>query len=399
MSDPSGCRRTGSLSPPGRGQGEGRARISGRGLDPHPTLSLKGRGVPPHPAVAGLALGLALLAAGVGLADQVTLNDGKQLSNCKVLSETAQEVQVSLSGGATADRTIPSEDIAAILYDDRSLEYKQAELFFKGGNYAKAVEAFKAIGAAAKAGEWAAIYSAYYRAVSLQKWAESDPSKGAEAVQALGDFVTVNKNSRFVYEARLGLAQAYLVQGKFDDARKLADDVVREKGNSAWALSARLLLARVKLRQNDAAGALADFDAALAGLKDKAAPAWAQAAIGKGQALLALGKLEDAEKLLGDLIETTQDSRLRAQAYNALGDGYFKKENFAEARLKYLRVVLLYGPADPAEHAKALYFAAECSRKLNDPKRANDLFKELVETYPGTPWAEKSPIKPAAPPR
>jgi tetratricopeptide (TPR) repeat protein len=336
-----------------------------------------------------LIFSVSLLAANTPvLADQVTLVDGKQFSNCKMESENAKEVRFTVAG--QGERVLPSEEVAAVLYDDRPLDYRQADLYLNGGSYARAAEMFKALHDGAQAGAWLRTYAAYYHALALARWAQSDPAKAPEAVQALTAFVKDHADSRFVYDAKLGLAELLLSEQQ-EQARKHLGEVLAAKPKSGWARTARLLEAQVKLRQNDAAGALTDVEAVLATLTDKAAPAWAQAALAKGQALLALGRLPEAEKLLADLIETTQDARVRAQAYNALGDAYFRTENFGEARLRYLRVVLLYAKADPVEHAKALYYAAECSQRLNDPKRAADLFKELVEQYPGTPWAAKVP--------
>lgn len=345
-----------------------------------------------------LAAALALVAGlmGTAQADEVLLLDGSKFSNCKVLKENAREVQVDLDGNGAADKTVPSEEVADIQYADRSVDYLQAELFVKSGSYARAVEAFQAIAQKAARPSWLATYADYYRAVALERWAASEPAKAPTAVQALSEFITRHGDTRFIYQARLSLAEAYLVQGKLAEVRRLAEAVVGEKPNTRWAHDGRLLLARVKLNEKDAQGAARDFDAVLAAIKDKRSPIWARATVGKGLALLAQDKLDDAERLLMDLIETTQDSATRARAYNALGDGHFKRGEYAEARLKYLRVVLLYFQADAVEHAKALYQAAECFRRLGEQERADALFKELVRRYPGTPWAAKSPVKPEA---
>lgn len=340
-------------------------------------------------------MALVFALAGPVLADQVTLRDGTQFPNCRVLSEDAQEVKLDLTRNNLPDKVIPAEDVETIQYSDRGIDYRQAELFFTGGNYDRAVSAFKTIADTAAPGAWQGVYASYYRAAALQRWADSDPSKAPEAVQALNDFVRAHPNSRFIYEARLSLAEALMVQRKLDEVRRLANEVVQSKPNTAWATRGRMLLARVKVQENDAKGALEDFDAVLAGLKDKDAALWAEATTGKGLALLALDRLPEAEKLLSDLIETTQQSALRARAYNALGEAYFKAGLFPEARLKFLRVVVLYFKADPVEHAKALYYAGECFQKLGDQTRANQLFRELVTEYPGSPWAAKSPLKPA----
>lgn len=339
--------------------------------------------------------GLAVAVAAPARADTVVLENGKRFSNCKVLSEDAQQVQIDTDANGSADQKIPSEQVADIQYAARSLEYRQAEVFFKSGDFAKAEAAFKAImEKEVGSTSWTGAYAGYYRAVALQRWAETDSSKAAAAVEALKEFVGFYKNSRFTNPARLSLARVYMVQEKYDDVRKMVEQVISAKGGTSLAVEGRLLLARVKVKQGDPASAEKDFDAVLKSLKTKGSPAWAEAMVGKGLAQLAKGQLKQAETLLADLIETTNDSGIRARAYNALGDAYFKKGKFAEARLKYLRVVVLYFRADAVEHAKALFGSAQCFAKLGDQKRANDLYRELVRLYPGSPWAAKSPIKP-----
>jgi len=340
---------------------------------------------------------LVAVLAGTALADEVVLTDKTKIADCTVLSENAKEVGIDVNADGVADRVVPTEQVATVQYADRSLEYRQAVLFIESGKYAQAVTAFQAIAKGAPGVSWQATYADYHAAVALQRWAQSDPTKAVEAVKALSAFVSRRADSRFIYPAQLSLAEAYLVQGKFGEVRRLAEAVVGEKPKTPWGERARLLLAQVKLSQNEAAGAARDFDAVLATVTDKQSPAWAEATVGKGLALLAQDKVDDAERLLGDLIETTKDSSVRARAYNALGDAHFKKGAFAEARLDYLRVVLLYFQADAVEHAKALYQAAECFRRLGDQERAEALLAELVRRYPGTPWAAKLPVKPALP--
>jgi len=342
-----------------------------------------------------VVLASALVAGFIGTAqaDEVLLVNGSRFSNCKVLRENAKEVQVDLNGDGAADKSVPSEEVADIQYAGRPVDYLQAQLFVKSGSYARAVEAFRVISARAPETSWLATYADYYRALALGRWAQSEPAKAPAAVQALSAFVSRHADSRFIYQARLNLAEAHMVAGKLTEVRRLAEAVVREKPKTRWAFGGRLLLAGVKLRQKDAVGAARDFEAVLAAVKDRRSPLRARATIGKGLALLAQDKLDQAERLLTDLIETTQDGATRARAYNALGDGHFKRGEYAEARLKYLRVVLLYFQADAVEHAKALYRAAECFRRLDEGKRADALFEELVRRYPGTPWAAKSPVK------
>ena len=343
----------------------------------------------PFAAACAFLLGVLYPPAAVR-ADVVTLADGTRIANCKVLTEDAASVGIDLDNDGSPDRTVPSEQVAEVRHSDRPLEYRQAELFLKSGKYNLAVKAFEGVAKSAPVSSWLAVYADYYRALALERWARSEPGKARAAVEALADFVRRHGNSRFVHQARLSLANAYLLAGKLGEVRRLAQAVVKEKPDTPWALQGRLLLARVKLKEGRPEEALREFDAVISALTDRRSPLRAEALLGKGLTLFALGKADEAERLLSRLIEATEDSTIRARAYNALGDAYFKKGDYAEARLKYLRVVLLYFQADPAEHAKALHGAAECFRRLGEQERADELFRELLRRYPGTPWAARA---------
>ncbi|MBI4568391.1 MAG: tetratricopeptide repeat protein [Planctomycetes bacterium] len=120
---------------------------------------------------------------------------------------------------------------------------------------------------------------------------------------------------------------------------------------------------------------------------------YAVAACRYAQCLARAGKAEEAFKRFTDVINSpeTPDVAVRAIARNGLGDYYFDKGNYAEARRHYLYNYVLYTSAQETM-PHALCRAALCFRKLNESpepkhpyngvKRAENLEKELKEKFP-----------------
>jgi TolA-binding protein len=95
-------------------------------------------------------------------------------------------------------------------------------------------------------------------------------------------------------------------------------------------------------------------------------------------------KLELALKT--ELKEGTREDAARAQIIR--GDILMSQGDTQGAAMDYLKTVLLFkkqGDVQP----EALYKAGEALAKMKDP-RAAEQFKEVVQKYPGSPWAGKA---------
>jgi len=84
----------------------------------------------------------------------------------------------------------------------------------------------------------------------------------------------------------------------------------------------------------------------------------------------------------------TKNTKLLAQAYNALGDCYLQANEQKAARQAFLHVDLLFSSA-ANEHAKALYELSQLWDDLGKSARARDAQDRLKEKYPGNRWAKR----------
>ena len=84
----------------------------------------------------------------------------------------------------------------------------------------------------------------------------------------------------------------------------------------------------------------------------------------------------------------SENDRLFAYAYNALGHCYLKSDRLKPASRAFLRTHLLFAN-DSATHAEALYNLAQIWPKLNHNDRANEMRQALKSRYRNSYWASK----------
>ncbi len=88
---------------------------------------------------------------------------------------------------------------------------------------------------------------------------------------------------------------------------------------------------------------------------------------------------------------TAEDSRINAQAYLKLGDGYVAQgQKNKEAVLAYLHVDVIPALAAHSDlHAEALFRLSKLWPALNQPSRSADAAVKLESDYPNSPWTKQ----------
>ncbi len=115
-----------------------------------------------------------------------------------------------------------------------------------------------------------------------------------------------------------------------------------------------------------------------------------------GIALHKLGKDDEAVALLGELLKA-EEPAIEAEALYWLGtvhflqarkaaDGAKAAELYGKAKDQFLRVVILYGNAE--RRPECMLRTAECHAALGQPDEADKQYRELIETYPDSPFAD-----------
>ena len=117
-----------------------------------------------------------------------------------------------------------------------------------------------------------------------------------------------------------------------------------------------------------------------------------------GVALHRLGKDDEAAALLTELLKA-EEPAIEAEALYWLGTVYFLQarsekdsakasELYDKARGQFLRVVILYGNAE--QRPECMLRTAECHAALGQAEEAEKQYRQLIETYPDSPFADEA---------
>src|SRR5690606_21059513 len=115
------------------------------------------------------------------------------------------------------------------------------------------------------------------------------------------------------------------------------------------------------------------------------------AKVGQALCLANLGKPQEALPILQQVIAEvdSQDQRLFAAAYSALGFCHQRMEQPMDAVVAYLHVHLLF-PQDSRLHAEALYHLAELWPQVGEPEKGEQAKQLLATRYANSPWAQRA---------
>jgi tetratricopeptide (TPR) repeat protein len=81
---------------------------------------------------------------------------------------------------------------------------------------------------------------------------------------------------------------------------------------------------------------------------------------------------------------SSRSKQIQARAYKLLGDAYADSEKYSDA-LDYYKKAAYHFEEDKASSSEALFLAAYLADKaMKDQKQAIELYKELLEKFPGT---------------
>lgn len=176
---------------------------------------------------------------------------------------------------------------------------------------------------------------------------------------------------------------AVLVESKqFDEAIKLLDDVVLHYRFLDWDNQARAMLPSIYVKKGDFAGAISAYDKLFAASpKSKEDPdlQW-----GYRQTLLDAKQFNKLEQQLGAVISAGPRTDA-AKAQIMRGDAKLAQSQVESAAMDYLRTVILY-ESEKGVQPEALFKAADTLEKLRDA-RSKEMFRKLVDEYPGSPQA------------
>lgn len=236
-----------------------------------------------------------------------------------------------------------------------------------------------------------------------------DADKSADA---FGKARSANAKSMLLDQILLGLSDAELMRGKGEAAAKAAEDLVaaaKTAKRPAWELEGYLARAKGELHAADFAGAATAYDDAIR-FAENAANSEKQdvakrrlvrtgldAAVMKGWALVAKAEASkstadfDAARSYFDALASKHaaEPSVRASASNASGVAKLASGDAKGALRQFVETEVVHFRAQP-EVARALWYQAECWKKLGNEQSRQDRLKDLKESFPGSEWARKA---------
>jgi TolA-binding protein len=348
-----------------------------------------------------MVLGLALAGPAWGQ-DRVTYVDRgtkKEVSvSGTITAESPAGITVKTRDGVVK---VPAADLVRVVYKVEGVNaltfgkpfsaenraVNQPKLVARTKYLAEALKGYRDLEAQVRGAPNAQRYLQYKIANVLALQARDEPEKVPEAIKALTAFRATHPDSWQIVPAMKTLARLQEQTGKGDDARRTYEELAEVPGvPQEVKQESGMLVARMYLREGKPAEAEKRLAALEKGLsREDAQRPFVMAYLAASR--IRQGNVKDVEAKLKEAITASPDGRLRALAYNLLGDYYRGRKKLDDAFWSYLRVDAQYND-DPEEQAKALYYLRTLFDKVkNDPARAKDCAARLRETrFTGTTY-------------
>lgn len=288
-------------------------------------------------------------------------------------------------------KRVPATEILSIEFEEEPAELGNlVRNAYEGGRYQDAIEILGKIDT--KSVEREAILQdiAFYKAASAAKLALAGSGSPQDAGRQLVAFESRGSQNYHYWDACQLLGELLVFTGKPEAAvryyDKLSNSDLAEVKLKGGVLTARSFEAHKQYDQ-----ALAKYDAVISSSGDgkEAQSQKHLAECGKATTLAAMGKVDEALKLIDEVLTKADDSdrELLARAYNAQGSCYLSANKKKEALIAYLHTDLLYANF-PEQHAEALAALSTLWMDADKADRAAKAKASLMELYPGSRWAK-----------
>jgi tetratricopeptide (TPR) repeat protein len=332
-----------------------------------------------------LALVIAFLSISTSRGDSVKTN--KSSVPGRVVEMSPEKVVVEVN---SLSKDIFVNEIQTIFYDSDPSDLKMAKNHVLNGRFAEAQAALERI----KEGEATRPENIqdieFYTALCAAKMALAGNGKIADAGRMMRDFVQKNDKSYHYFEASeivgdlLVAIRQYAVAAQY--YARLEKAPWPDYKMRAGVAAGRALLAQGKIGEAQNA-----FDRVIStNAEGELAQSQRLAAkVGKAATYAAGKKNDEAIRLIEDVLKVAdpEDVGLMARAYNVLGSAHRQAGRTKEALLAFLHVDVLY-PSQADAHAEALSNLVVLWEQSHKTERANAARRVLEDEYKDSPWAQ-----------
>lgn len=318
--------------------------------------------------------------------DRVRLTRGSESGE---ITETSP-FEVTIDKGTGNAKKIAVNEIRSVILDGEPTELTQGRINAKNGGYSTALETLKKIDASKIDRELIREEIEFYVAFCAGKNALAGTGDLLESGRQLNEFVRAHPKSFHYLDAVETMADLLVVTEKYPAAQKQYEELAKAPWPD-YKMRASILVGRTLQAQGKHDDAIRQFDVALADLDEgEAAQGQKQAAtLGKAVSLTETKKIDEAVRLIEEVIQNTdpEQKELQARAYNALGACYERADRAKDALLAFLHVDVLYSSEADA-HAEALSHLAKLWKTVGHDEQGRKAQQVLQEKYGKTKWAK-----------
>jgi tetratricopeptide (TPR) repeat protein len=339
------------------------------------------------------SLAVLTAASTVFASDRIKLTSGATVAG-DVGDVGQNEVKIDVGG---VPKTFSVNQIDFIQFDEEPKDLTAARAAMRAGELHKALTLIKRVNAGEVSRDVVKQDVEFYKAILVARLALAGSGSLKEAGEQLRDFEKARKNSFHYLEASAALGDLLVATGRFQKAEPYYAPLAATPWPE-YQIRAAVLIGRALEAQQQYDKAIEKYDEAL-GISAEGKEADSQhfaAQLGKASALAASGKIDDAVKLIDDVIAKAdpENQDLYARAYVALGNCYKAAGKPKDALLAFLEVDLLYS-SSPEQHAEALANLATLWAKVDKAERATQARALLERRYPHSRWITKPPSPPS----
>ena len=324
-------------------------------------------------------------------------SDGKRFGGT-IIDMSKTEFKVKKATGEPD--VIQANDVTSVDWDGAPAEMRLGISDENGGKFELALQRYtKARAEAKNPSAVLKVEFDYVVARATARWALTDPTKQASAIQMLQAFQKSSPDHFRYYESVGLLGQVQLAQGDFAAARTTFE-LLNKAPWSDYKLASQIASGRILMAENKIDEAALAFAAAAAAASDSPADQIRkyEAMLGQARALVMQTKFDEALAILDVVTDKgpADESVLQAEAYVLQGDSLQALGRAKEAALAYLHVDILFS-RESAFHAAALFNLAKVWKLVQLPDRSAEAEAKLIQNYPNSDWRKKLAGAPPVP--
>ena len=319
-----------------------------------------------------------------------------------VTSENYDKISfiMKLGNAKPMKQTLDTAKVEKVFFNPFPPAYRAAAELMNAGDYPGAIGKFQTLANDRQARKWVRI-------LALMDVARIHEA-GGNLAGILGAWEKLAKDfprSRYVPKAFIQIGLTHLANNDVKAAKASFARLGRLSGLPAGQkMLAQYYLILIKQKQGQLKQALSEYRSLLS--KSENNEELKEVAIlsrlGIGTCLNGTGKYDEALAFFQKIADSAKDPAVLAGAFNGLGNCYYKKNQWKDALLAFLRVEVLYDE-DPEQTAHALLHSGRCFAFMSgsglgeDSKlRAKMQFSKCSSRFPGTAIAQQAREESAA---